>query len=332
MEADLRVGRDLAPAVALGPELLDPVPIDHRRPNDAPLFPFVPSDALRAGRPERTRRRASGEPTGFYLAAANGSRARHLPRHRGVVAHEGAVGERDRARPREGADPPRLRRGDAAPVLPLQRLVHARPPCVHHPLPRRPLPRAPRPHPEHVPEPPGGAARHLRPPGRQGDGRPGAQDGLLHAPVPGRGPSPRARAARSSSTATRSAPPRRSTRCPPSPTASRKRPKRGRFDGPRARDLGLHGRDFSRLEAGEEVRVGDRVDPPRGRDGPPATGPVDRLLRRHRARGRRPSARRARDGPRARGDGRPGDREGGERVGPLLRPPGGRVRARRRGR
>ena len=48
--------------------------------------------------------------------------------------------------------------------------------------------------------------------------------------------------------------------------------KRGRFDGPRARDLGLHGRDFARLEAGEEVRVGDRVVRPEDVMGPPRPG------------------------------------------------------------
>ncbi len=48
--------------------------------------------------------------------------------------------------------------------------------------------------------------------------------------------------------------------------------KRGRFDGPRARDLGLHGRDFARLEAGEAVRVGDRVVRPEDVMGPPRPG------------------------------------------------------------
>ena len=49
-------------------------------------------------------------------------------------------------------------------------------------------------------------------------------------------------------------------------------PKRGRFDGPRARELGLHGKDFARLEAGEEVRVGDRVVRPEDVMGPPRAG------------------------------------------------------------
>jgi ribonuclease Z len=35
--------------------------------------------------------------------------------------------------------------------------------------------------------------------------------------------------------------------------------KRGRFDAPLARTLGIHGPDFRRLEAGESVQVGDRV-------------------------------------------------------------------------
>jgi len=49
-------------------------------------------------------------------------------------------------------------------------------------------------------------------------------------------------------------------------------PKRGRFDGPRARELGLHGKDFARLEAVEEVRVGDRVVRPEDVMGPPRAG------------------------------------------------------------
>ena len=49
-------------------------------------------------------------------------------------------------------------------------------------------------------------------------------------------------------------------------------PKRGRFDGPRARALGIHGPDFSRLEAGESVRVGDRVVEPSEVMGPPRPG------------------------------------------------------------
>ena len=49
-------------------------------------------------------------------------------------------------------------------------------------------------------------------------------------------------------------------------------PKRGRFDGPRARALGIHGTDFARLEAGESVRVGDRVVHPADVMGPPRPG------------------------------------------------------------
>ncbi len=49
-------------------------------------------------------------------------------------------------------------------------------------------------------------------------------------------------------------------------------PKRGRFDGPLARSLGIHGRDFARLEAGEPVRVGDRVIHPSDVMGPPRPG------------------------------------------------------------
>jgi ribonuclease Z len=48
--------------------------------------------------------------------------------------------------------------------------------------------------------------------------------------------------------------------------------KRGRFDGPRARDLGLRGKDFARLEAGEEVRVADRLVRPDDVMGPPRPG------------------------------------------------------------
>ena len=48
--------------------------------------------------------------------------------------------------------------------------------------------------------------------------------------------------------------------------------KRGRFDGPRARALGIHGPDFARLEAGEPVRVGDRVVHPSDVMGPPRPG------------------------------------------------------------
>ncbi len=48
--------------------------------------------------------------------------------------------------------------------------------------------------------------------------------------------------------------------------------KRGRFDGERARALGLKGRDFARLEAGETVRVGDREIRPEEVQGPPRPG------------------------------------------------------------
>ena len=48
--------------------------------------------------------------------------------------------------------------------------------------------------------------------------------------------------------------------------------KRGRFDGARARELGLHGSDFARLEAGETVRVGDRLVRPEEVIGPPRPG------------------------------------------------------------
>ena len=50
------------------------------------------------------------------------------------------------------------------------------------------------------------------------------------------------------------------------------RPKRGRFDGPRARELGIHGPDFARLEAGEPVRVGPRVIHPEDVMGPARPG------------------------------------------------------------
>ncbi|HUI38511.1 MAG TPA: ribonuclease Z [Thermoplasmata archaeon] len=49
-------------------------------------------------------------------------------------------------------------------------------------------------------------------------------------------------------------------------------PKRGRFDGELARSLGIHGRDFARLEAGEPVHVGDRVVHPQDVMGPPRAG------------------------------------------------------------
>jgi ribonuclease Z len=49
-------------------------------------------------------------------------------------------------------------------------------------------------------------------------------------------------------------------------------PKRGRFDGPLARSLGIQGRDFARLEAGESVTVGERVVAPADVMGPPRAG------------------------------------------------------------
>ncbi len=49
-------------------------------------------------------------------------------------------------------------------------------------------------------------------------------------------------------------------------------PKRGRFDGPLARSLGIHGADFARLEAGESVQVGDRLVRPADVMGPPRPG------------------------------------------------------------
>jgi ribonuclease Z len=48
--------------------------------------------------------------------------------------------------------------------------------------------------------------------------------------------------------------------------------KRGRFDGPRARALGIHGKDFARLEAGESVEVGGRIVHPEEVMGPPRPG------------------------------------------------------------
>ena len=48
--------------------------------------------------------------------------------------------------------------------------------------------------------------------------------------------------------------------------------KRGRFDGPKARALGIHGPDFSRLEAGEPVQVGERWVQPEEVMGPPRPG------------------------------------------------------------
>ena len=48
--------------------------------------------------------------------------------------------------------------------------------------------------------------------------------------------------------------------------------KRGRFDGARARELGLKGPDFHRLEAGESVEVGGRTVRPEEVLGPPRDG------------------------------------------------------------
>ncbi|HYB62997.1 MAG TPA: ribonuclease Z [Thermoplasmata archaeon] len=48
--------------------------------------------------------------------------------------------------------------------------------------------------------------------------------------------------------------------------------KRGRFDGARARELGIRGPDFARLEAGEPVRVGERWIRPDEVQGPPRPG------------------------------------------------------------
>jgi len=49
-------------------------------------------------------------------------------------------------------------------------------------------------------------------------------------------------------------------------------PKRGRFDGEKARSLGIHGRDFATLEAGDAVRVGSTVVHPDDVMGPPRPG------------------------------------------------------------
>jgi len=49
-------------------------------------------------------------------------------------------------------------------------------------------------------------------------------------------------------------------------------PKRGRFDGEKARSLGIHGRDFHTLEAGEAVRVGSTVVHPSDVMGPARPG------------------------------------------------------------
>ena len=49
-------------------------------------------------------------------------------------------------------------------------------------------------------------------------------------------------------------------------------PKRGRFDGEKARSLGIHGRDFAKLEAGEAVHIGTTVVHPEDVMGPPRPG------------------------------------------------------------
>ena len=49
-------------------------------------------------------------------------------------------------------------------------------------------------------------------------------------------------------------------------------PKRGRFDGALARSLGIQGRDFARLEAGESIHIGPRVVHPSDVMGPPRPG------------------------------------------------------------
>jgi len=49
-------------------------------------------------------------------------------------------------------------------------------------------------------------------------------------------------------------------------------PKRGRFDGEKARSLGIHGRDFATLEAGDPVRVGSTVVHPADVMGPARPG------------------------------------------------------------
>ncbi|HEV8049619.1 MAG TPA: ribonuclease Z [Thermoplasmata archaeon] len=49
-------------------------------------------------------------------------------------------------------------------------------------------------------------------------------------------------------------------------------PKRGRFDGALARSLGIRGSDFARLEAGESVRVDERLVRPEDVMGPPRPG------------------------------------------------------------
>jgi ribonuclease Z len=48
--------------------------------------------------------------------------------------------------------------------------------------------------------------------------------------------------------------------------------KRGRFDGEKARSLGIRGRDFAKLEAGEPVRVGSTVVHPSDVMGPARPG------------------------------------------------------------
>jgi ribonuclease Z len=51
-------------------------------------------------------------------------------------------------------------------------------------------------------------------------------------------------------------------------------PKRGRFDGEKARSLGIRGRDFAKLEAGEPVRVGSAVVHPSDVMGPARPGRI----------------------------------------------------------
>ncbi|MFZ0698924.1 MAG: ribonuclease Z [Thermoplasmata archaeon] len=49
-------------------------------------------------------------------------------------------------------------------------------------------------------------------------------------------------------------------------------PKRGRFDGERARAMGIKGKDFARLEAGEPVHVGNQIVHAADLQGPPRPG------------------------------------------------------------
>src|SRR5580658_2870033 len=88
-------------------------------PTCPPLLVFTLSPASLNGR--------ESPPPRFYPGQGGLRDARHLPRDRRVVADQGALRERNRRRPRTGADPPRLWGGHAAPVLPILRLVHAGP-------------------------------------------------------------------------------------------------------------------------------------------------------------------------------------------------------------